>query len=278
MLPRQTVNNGDNRMVKMSKLRYLLMFILLAAAPALANVQLLSQNGHLVYFDSSTGETVDALAPVKLTEEFAGFSGVITAATEKFTFAAVNSGTWVQLAGETGGLARVTTGTADNDDAEVASELIWSPGKYCAMEARVRINTPTAAFNVGFSDATGEAADTLAVTFATATLTSNASDCALFFADYDATSNLIRCVAVDSDSDGTVTSTGTTFAEDTWYVFKVEIDADGDCGFWFNGDLVYTETTGISTDVDLTAYLGLIAREGSAQSMDIDYIRVWQKR
>ncbi len=236
------------------------------------------RNSHLTFFDSETQETLEVLAPVKLFEEFAGIGGVITTATSEFTFAAVNSGTWVQLAGETGGLARVTCGAADNDDAEVASELIWSPGKYCAMEARVRINTPTAAFNVGFSDATGEAADKLALDYSGTTLTSNASDCALFFADYDATANLIRCVAVDSDTDGTVTSTGTTFAEDTWYTFKVEIDEDGDCVFWFNGNSIYTESTGISTDVDLTAYIGLINREGTAQIMDIDYIRVWQGR
>ena len=237
------------------------------------------RNGILTFFDRDNYETVEVLAPCKLFEDFTNPYGVVTSVTGELNFTAVDSGTWV-ITPASGGVARITTSATgtDNDDAELTSELTWYPGKYCAMEARIKVNGVTTGVNVGFSDATGEAADKIALTYSGTTLTSNASNCALFFSDYDSTSNEIRCAAVNDDTDGTVTDSGTAFAINTWHIYRVEINPDGDCDFWLDGVHIYQESAGINTSGALCAYIGLIDRSAESESLDIDYLRVWQKR
>jgi hypothetical protein len=214
-------------------------------------------------------------APVVL---FDDFTGVALDATNDWTVAGVNSGTCA-INEALGGTARITTGAADDDDVDVASAIMWQAAKNCCMEVRFRTNDESGtAFNVGFTDAKGEAADTLPLMFATATLTSTASNCAMFFHDPDATTDVIRCVAVKADVDGTATSTGTAAADGTYNTYGIYINSSGDCQFWLDGEYIYTEATGITTTTLLCAYVGLINREGSANTADIDYIKVWQDR
>lgn len=236
------------------------------------------RNGVLCYFDSETLETLDALAPTKIFDDCVYSLGLTDAAEAYFDLDAVNSGTVLPIASQDGGIVRLTCGGADNDDAEWCSELIWKPSLYCSMEARIRSSTSTMGFNVGFNDTQTEDADKLAVTFSGTTITTNTTDGALFFKDSDSTSDLIRSIAVKNDSDGTTTSTGTTFAADTWYTFRVDINGDGDVSFWFNGDHIYTEEEGITTTTALCTYVGVINRQASAATLDVDYVRVWQKR
>ena len=147
------------------------------------------------------------------------------------------------------------------------------------MEVRFRTNDESGtAFCVGFTDAKGEGADLIPLTYSGTTLTSTASDCAMFFHDPDATTDVIRCVAVDTDVDGTVTSTGTAAADATYNTYRVEINESGDCAFYLDNEHIYTESAGITTTTLLCAYVGLINREAAANTADVDYIKVWQKR
>jgi hypothetical protein len=147
------------------------------------------------------------------------------------------------------------------------------------MEARLTANDVLAtAFNVGFSDATGEAADTIAFTYDTVTLTTVATDAALFFYDIDGTTDLIRACTVKAGVDGTVIAHTAAPVAGTYNTYRVEIDSLGNVEFWLDGVLLGTQALGITTTAPLCPYIGYINREGFANTMDIDYIRVWQKR
>jgi hypothetical protein len=230
------------------------------------------RNGLLEYLNSSTKSVVDVIAPVSI---FNDFLGPAVDTTNDLTFAAVNSGAIARTAGA-GGIARITTGAADDDDADLATPLNFLASKGCSLEVRLAPNDVAGtAFNVGFSDATGEAADLIAITYSGTTLTSTASDFAGFFHDADATTDVIRTVAVKGDTDGTVTSTGVAAADATYATYRVDINPSGDVSYFLNGKHIATEDAAITTTAPLCAYVAVINREGAANTLDVDYIRAW---
>jgi hypothetical protein len=234
-----------------------------------------NQNGFARVFDPTTGETLQVLAPFAHLDDF---SNKTVDLTNGYTVAGVNSGTAAISVG-LGGICRITTGAADDDDVDLATDLIFKASSRLILEARFAQNDIAAtAFNVGFSDATGEAADLIAVTYATASLTTTASDCALFFADSDATSNVIRAVTCKNNTDGTVLSTGIAPVNGTFHIYRVELDADGNAAFYMDGALVGTQASGVTASTALCAYVGCINREGSANTFDLDYLKIWMGR
>jgi len=265
------------------------LLILLAILPPAPQAETRSEwrNGILVFYDTTNYETVEAFAPVKVFDEFVYSSSSASVGIEAVTTVwIVNTNSVAASAGglsivsATGGIARLTCGASDNDDQELASDFLWSASKACAMEARIRAGTSVIAFCVGFSDSQNEPADTLAVTYSGTTLTSTASDCAVFFFDSDATTDNIYAVAVKGDTDGTVVNSGVSLQASTWHVYRVEINENGDVDFWLDGVHVGSESTGITTNVPLCVYLGVIKRDSAAGSvtLDVDYIRAWQRR
>jgi len=189
-----------------------------------ANYTSVWNNGVLEFRDSS-GRVVDLVTANAVNEDFLG---VAVNTTNDWTFAAVNSGAIARTAGA-GGIARITTGAADDDDADLATPLNYLPSKGCSLEVRFATNDAAGTgFNVGFSDATGEAADLIAITYSGTTLTSTASDFAGFFHDADATTDAIRAVAVKADADGTVYDSGSVAVNATYNVYRVDINQDGD--------------------------------------------------
>lgn len=235
-----------------------------------------NQNGFPRVFDPSTGETLQVLAPVAHLDDF---TRKAVDSTNMYTVAGVNSGTVAISAAVLGGVARFTTGGADDDDVDMATDLIFKAANRLILEARFAQNDIAAtAFALGFSDAQGEAADTIAVTFATTSVTTTASDCAVFFADSDATSNVIRAVTCKADTDGTVLSSGIAPVNGTFHIYRIELDADGNAAFYLDGALVGTQTAGITASTALCGYVGVINREGAANTFDLDYLRIWSGR
>lgn len=245
------------------------------------------KNGYLRFYDTELYETIKIMMPFEFIEEFDGPASTAGAwpcdATSKLVFStAVNNASIATIA-STGGILTLYTGHADDDDLEIASELIFFPTSYPVVEARFKINNTTTCFNFGFSDAKSEGADSLPLMYSGTTLYSTASNCALFFSDYEATTKNYYCAAVNANTDGTVTSTGTAFSAGAWHIYRVEINEVGDCEFWFDGAHIYTETTGIATGTPLCIYFGLMNRakfvDGEvAFSADIDYVKAWQRR
>lgn len=235
------------------------------------------QQGMIIYRDDVTAETLDVIAPVKLFEEFASHN--IAAASDTLAVAIVGSGTMTQT-NDLSGIARITTTATVSEKAEIASPLLFRADKFCTMEARVRINQTTTAFNVGFTDAHSEASGKIAVsvTDVTPVITSNASNFAGFVCDVSDTSGDILALNVNDDTDGTPYNGEIAFTAGEWHTFYVSINDAGDADFWIDTNNVATIPEAVSTTVPLCTYMAVINRESVRTTMDIDYLRVWQRR
>lgn len=279
-------------MKSISMVPILLMVVLLAPPGVLGgNIVSETYNGILRMYDDETGETVDVIAPVKLFEEFNWQSGSNYIIQDSSTyvsgnrfipsqwgFTAVNSGT-TTINAATGGILKMGLGSADDDDGEFVSELIWSPTKMCSAEARVAFSTTVIGFNFGFNDTKNESADTLAVTYSTTVLTCNTTDGAVLYADSDGTTDVIRCIAAKSGvSSGTAAST--TAIGTGYHIYRVDLDNTGAATFWLDGKVLKKQAAAVNTHVPLCVYLGAIKRDGAAGEtyVNIDYIRAWQLR
>ncbi|NQT41296.1 MAG: hypothetical protein HQ581_27660 [Planctomycetes bacterium] len=231
-----------------------------------------SEHGYLLYYDSVTGRTVDVITAGPKILNF--FNGV----NEMYTDSAVNSSTSVIAPVSGVRLCTITTGAANDDDHDFTSLLIFDPSKGLTAEARYNLaDVDQSAHNFGFSDAITEAADTIACTFATASLTSHATDCALFFTDKDATTNSLRAAAVNSGTDGTViTAQATAPVDDETHDYRVEIDPAGNCKFYVDFVHVGTQALGVATTSTLCAYFALITRETAANAALLYYMHAWQ--
>lgn len=257
--------------------------VAIATCAALASTTSTWDNGVLLFRDTITNETTEALAPVYFENEFIGLvgdSGGVMVIGESITwnFTTVNSGDAAN-ADAASGYLRLTTGGADDDDVEIATGLTWYPSKYCAAEARFATNdADSTAFCFGFSDAIAEGADTLAFSYSTASLTTTASDAALFFWDPDGTTDYIRASAVKANTDGDLVASTTVQADSVFHVYRVEIDASGNVDYWLDGVHLAQDAAAVTTTTPLCVYFGFINREGAANTFDIDYVRAWQGR
>ncbi len=215
--------------------------------------------------------TVDAA-----TTKFDDFTGIALDSTNDWTVAGVNGGTAALIATD-GGAMQITTGAADNDDVDVASSIIWRADKNCVMEVRWRQNdVDGTAINLGFSDATGEAADLIAFTFDTVTLTSTASNAVLLFQDPDATTNAIRCAGVKANQDTAVVASEATLGDAVIHTGRVECEADGTTSFYVDNILLQRVADAVTATTPLCIYLAVINREGFVNTLDILQVRAWQ--
>ncbi len=236
-------------------------------------------NGRLRFYMSTSDETCKVIAPTYFYDEFTDD----TMATDQWALSEGTTSTGSATAAITaaaGGLVRITTTTEDNDDACLAGEIVWNPAKGCGCEARIRLNDVSgSAFNFGFSDAKTEAADKIACTYSGTTLTSNATDCALFFHDPDATTDYIYACTVDTGTDGTVIASTTLMDTDAeWHIYRIEMDSTGNVDFYLDGNMIGRSDQDLDGAIDLCLFLGFINRESAANTMDVDYVRAWQGR
>lgn len=206
-----------------------------------------------------------------------------------YTVAGVNSGTATIT---TPHAMRLTTGAADNDDIDVALQVGFY-GKYnCCLEARFCLgDADKTACNIGFSDETGEAADQIAITVSTGTVTSNASNFAGFVYDAADTNDYLYGFAVNADSDGTLVSSASTPTDTKQYTVRVELIDNGttcDALYYVNtsgkeidpaNDYIGSELDAVARATALCPYIALINHgESAANTMDVDYIKIWSDR
>lgn len=235
------------------------------------------ENHRLVFRESAA--PVEVLLPLAAVVRFDDFLGKALDTTNDWTVAGVNSGT-AAINVAIGGHVRITTGAADDDDVDFASDLEFEAQKACCLEVRIANNdVDMVAFNVGFSDATGEAADTIAMMLSGTTLASEASDFVGFLWDPDATTDTIRCVAVKNDVDQTVIDTSKVLTDGLFTVLRVDVDALGNADFYVDGIHKGTLLRCITVTDDLCIYIGVINHgEAAANTVDVDYIKAWQNR
>ena len=236
------------------------------------------RDGRLYYTDSTRGEAIWPANPeVWLFDDFI-VKAVDT--TEKWTFAAVNSGAAAYYA-LAGGAVRITTGATNDDDADLASGLCFEASLGACVEVRMAATDVTAAgFCVGFSDAQGEAADKIALSFdgEAGALDSAATDAVAFVFDSDKSSTHVWACAVKNGTDGTPVDTEVDPAAGAFKTYRIETNAAGDARFYIDGTLVSTQAAAITASTALCVYVGYINREAAQNTLDIDYIKAWQNR
>tara|TARA_Y100000310_G_C20701833_1_gene830679 strand:+ start:4025 stop:4795 length:771 start_codon:yes stop_codon:yes gene_type:complete len=228
-----------------------------------------SYKNAIVYYDDFVGKAIDN--------------------TNDYTVAGVNSGDATVTVPH---MMTLTTGTADDDDVDVAMGVEWY-GRYNAtLEARFRIDdVDKTAVNIGFSDATGEAADLIAMMYSGTTLTSTASEFAGFLHDTDATTSNVYGVSVKGDSDGAVINSASAPTDAKLYTVRVVLRDNGsrtDAIFYVNtsgleidpaNDLIGIEIDAVTRTTALCPYIALINHgEAAANTLDVDYLKLWQDR
>lgn len=261
--------------------------IILVSLPLFAGeTKSMYRNGILIYYDGTTTETVDAVAPIKLFQDFnvAGLyiDAIDGSRIQGWSFNAVNSGTHATSTADYGILS-ATTGAADDDDLEISSGITFLPSKFPVVEARIAISgavsetTSPTALVFGFSDAQTEAADYLAAVANNNVVGASATDCALFVRDYDQTGAYVNTVCARAGTAVTSTETN-TLTKDSYNIYRVEVDSSGNCVFSIDGTIVQTHNAAITTTTPLCVYLGYINRGGGVHGVKVDYIRAWQVR
>lgn len=235
-------------------------------------------SGALSYYESGRPAEVLPIAPVILYDDFIDKA---VDQTSIWNVATVNSGA-VAYNAQVNGAARITTGTADDDDMDMASGICFKAANACAVEIRLAAADVTAAaFCIGFSDAVSEAADKVALDFSNSgAYLSTATDAVCFVLDPDKTASATHAYmcSVKADTDGTPVDTGVVPVAATYNTYRLELDADGTAYGYIDGTLVGTIASAITTSTALCVYIGCINREAAANTWDVDYIRAWQKR
>ena len=233
------------------------------------------EGGLLRYFDPVTYETIRVEAPVYFSDDFTDD----TLETAAWTVAGVNSGTAAINAAENGTI-RITTGDADDDDVDVAGEIVWNTGNCCGCEAKITVaDVSGCAINFGFSDAKGEAADVIAMMISSSTTAvSAASDGALFVWDPDAATDYIYGATVSNDVDGTLRNNATAWVDAASHILRIQFDGESYAHFYIDGAHVAKSSAAVRTTNDLCLYLGMINRESTANDVDVDYVKAWQLR
>lgn len=208
-----------------------------------------------------------------------------------YNFSTVNSGT---LAIERPHMLQSTLNDQDDDDNDIALGMEWY-GKYNAtFEARFRNNdVANVAINLGFADAEGQAADHIAMEVVNANITSTAADAAVILIDGDADAVNICAVSVSGGTDGALIDSGVAAAltgAPLFYTGRVELRDNGtktDALFYVNllGNEIDPEVDLIGVEMDavpranaLCPYIGHMAHQDAADTLDVDYIKVWQDR
>ena len=192
------------------------------------------------------------------------------------------------LAGGIGGILRLTTGDAGTGyaaDAEQITQrtLMWQASNgNLNFETRVKLSAITTCYAfLGFTDTVAAALEAPIVSAASAnTITTNASDAVGFMFDTNMADDNWWLVGVKGNTDATHQDTGYAPVADTWEVFRIELNTDGDATFYRNGVQVGTVMSdAITAATDLTAILTVSKLSVTASmTMDIDYVQVAMNR
>jgi len=238
------------------------------------------RDGRLYYTDSTRGEAIWPANPeVWLFDDFIDKA---VDATSQWNSAGETGGTTGTFAynAQAGGVARITTGGADNDEWAVASGLGFRASLGACVEVRLAAGDVTkAGFCVGFSDAVSETGN-IALSFggAAGALDSAATDAVAFVLDSDKSSTHVWACAVKNNTDGTPVDTAVVPTTGAFKTYRIETNAAGDARFYIDGTLVSTQAAAITASTALCVYIGVINREAAANTWDIDYIKAWQNR
>ena len=178
-------------------------------------------------------ETVQAHAPVFINFDF---NGPAVDDTNDVNVTIVNFG----AATADAGFAILTTGNADDDNVEVATEIVFAADQYAVCEARVRTDdAANQGFFFGFTDAITAGADLLPIDYSNAgALVTTASDAVGFVQDPDngvVDDISLMIAAVANDVDTTPIDTGTNMVNGVLHTLRLELLDTGVVKYWVDG-------------------------------------------
>jgi len=206
------------------------------------------------------------------------------------------SGTALAIAAGANGIATQVTQASEDAHANFTLGLDWQAQLMCAMAARVKIDAITdVKMEIGFTDVVS-GTDAAAVNdLDGATFT--ATDCAVWAFDTDdSTDNWKLAATYDQGTNDTVTDTGFAPVADTYETLIVALEGTRTAGTtdaWTspatvhfyrlnkNGYQTYKSapvTTGPTSNTLITPHLNVTTRNGTANTMTIDFLKVWQRR
>ena len=208
-----------------------------------------------------------------------------------YTFGTVNAGTATVTVPH---CLTLTSNAADNADNEFTMGLEWY-GQYNAVfEARFRNDDcANTGINLGFTDSQNEAVDLIAMQVINANITSTASDAAVILIDGDADAVNICGVSVKAGADGALIDSAVVAAlaaAPKFYTGRVELRDNGtrtDALFYVNTsgneidpeeDIIGVEMDAVTRTNALCPYIGQLNHQGAADTLNVDYIKVWQDR
>ncbi len=188
-----------------------------------------------------------------------------------WTVTAVGAGAVTQPDGA-GGLLRMTTAGADNDEEEIqkiGEAFKLATGKPLWFEARVQL--VTAAKHVQSDILVG-----LAITDTTLLPIGSLPTDGVYFRKDDGTA--LFGAITNKNSTETITASVLTFAAATWYKLGFFFDGAGTVYFYVDGVLVATHITNIPDDEELTVSFAYMNGEAGASAFDVDYVKCLQIR
>ena len=226
------------------------------------------------FYDTTSGEVVGVNAQVV---KFDDFNGPAVDNTNDWNVTAVNAGTVTSV----DGFGILTSGGADDDNVELASDLIFNGTSGAVAECKLRNDDVLKqSFFFGFTDAITEGADSLPIDFSNGgALQTDASNAAGFVLDTDKTANgdTLFCCSVMANTDTTPVTTGVVPVISTLYRLRVAISGTT-AYFWVNDVFITSIASSITAATPVCVYLGTINREVAANTLDVDYIRAWGGR
>ena len=233
---------------------------------------------HQVYYDSTTYEIVQVMAPVWYKNDFQN-----PAQDETNDVATGEETGSVAIAVATNGWTRLSTSTTPDQRQCISGELVWEAENELIWQCKLKTTSSDAALflNVGVTDSKDEGSGTLPFvdgSMASGVIDSVADD-AVMFAVRAETSDNIYAVSVAANGTPQSTDTGIDLVLGTDYIFEIVLDADGVARYSINGALVAVHTSAVTVTDPLTWYAGATITAGSTEALvDIDYVLMAQRR
>ena len=220
--------------------------------------------------DATHGKNIQGEMFEKKRHDWDRFTGIALDTTNRWATSLPGTSDTIAISEVQGGSALITTGTVDDDSCMLASAIIYSASKKAVCEWRIYIpNVSGVALFVGFSDAKSESNNSIAIHYASDTLTTVASNGAGFVIDPDSTTkgaSQIQCEGVKANSDATGVDTGIAWADGEIKTLRVELDGDDNAIFYVDGVLVGRVADAVTSTTLLCATVQAMTRanEGAA--------------
>ena len=235
------------------------------------------KNGQLAFFDSSTHETVEPLAPMVFYDDFLG----TVYNTDVWTALDLNSATLTVPAASVGAASigavneNAAAGIYGKDD------KAWNLDKGFIFECRMAVAVaPTLTSEIGF----GVMNDSYGAASMRFMLADEIAKYAFFGFYTTSGSGLVPIIRTDDGTNASgIISTATTVVAGTHNVYRIDFTDPSDVKFYIDGVGVATGTTfnmSAGTNLMVQAWMAVYkasdATTSAAGTVNWDYIRMWQ--